>query len=111
MQYSHFLTPHTVEQRVLIRAMKYPPFIAIGLLAAYEHSPALLVVLAIAVGLSLAFQDRLDKIATRKASPVRIAHVAGDGGSFPGAQSMPATPPEHHAVVIDGGSLEHRHHA
>ncbi len=108
MQHSPILTPHDVAHQALIRAIKYLPLIAIGLVAAFEQSPALLVVLAIAVGLTLAFQERLGKISAHAVSP-RIAHVAGDGGSFPGAQPMPETPPEYRAVVIDGGSLEHRH--
>jgi hypothetical protein len=109
MQHSHLSSPHTAEHHALLRAMKYLPFIAIGLLAAYEHSPGLLVVLAIGVGLSLAFKQRMDESShnARLAARTQTARVAGDGGSFPGEQPKADTPPPHHNVVIDGGSLEH----
>ena len=109
MQHSHFATHHSAEHHALLRAMKYLPIVAIGLLAAYEHSAGLLVLLALGVGLSLAFKQRLDESSykARLASPLHTAHVAGDGGSFPGEQAMSDTPPQHHNIVIDGGSLEH----
>ena len=112
MQHSHYATHHTTEHHALIRAMKYLPFIAVGLLAAYEHSPGLLVVLAIVVGLSLAFKQRMDDsdAQARQSSLSHTAHVAGDGGSFPGDRPITDTPPRHHNVVIDGGSLEHHAH-
>lgn len=112
MQHSHYPTHHSVEHHALLRAMKYLPFITVGLLAAYEHSPGLLLVLAIGVGLSLAFKQRLDDSSrnARLASRMQTAHVAGDGGSFPGDQPMSDIPPQKHNVVIDGGSLEHYKH-
>jgi hypothetical protein len=113
MQHSHFANHHSTEHHALLRAIKYLPFIAVGLLAAYEHSPGLLVVLAFLVGLSLAFKQRIDDSSrnARLASRIQTAHVVGDGGSFPGDQPMPDTPPKSHNVVIDGGSLEHHRHS
>jgi len=112
MQFSHFATHQSTEHHALLRAMKYLPIIAVGLLAAYEHSPGLLVVLAIGVGLSLAFKQRMDDSSrnAQLASRQHTAHVAGDGGSFPGDQPMSDIPPQKHNVVIDGGSLEHYKH-
>lgn len=109
MQHSQFATHHSVEHHALLRAVKYLPVVAVGLLAAYEHSPGLLVVLAMGIGLYLAFKQRLDASSqnARLASMIHTAHVAGDGGSFPGDQPKSDTPAQHHNVVIDGGSMEH----
>ena len=109
MQHSHFATHHSTEHHALLRAMKYLPLVAVGLLAAYEHSAGLLVLLAMGIGLALAFQQRLEDSSrnTRQAVWMHTAHVAGDGGSFPGHQPKSDIPPQHHNIVIDGGSLEH----
>ena len=109
MQHSHFATHHSAEHHALLRAVKYLPVIAVGLLAAYEHSPGLLVVLAMGTGLFLAFKQRMDNssLNAQSASLMHTAHVAGDGGSFPGDRPITDIPPKHHNVVIDGGSLEH----
>jgi hypothetical protein len=107
--HSHYATHHSTEHHALLRAMKYLPFIAVGLVAAYEHSAGLLVLLAMGIGLAMAFKQRLDDSSqnARLASRMRTAHVAGDGGSFPGDQPKSDTPPQRHNIVIDGGSLEH----
>jgi hypothetical protein len=109
MQHSHFAFQHSSEHHALLRAMKYLPIIAIGLLAVYEHSSGLLVILALGIGLSLAFKQRMDESGARASmvSASHTAHVAGDGGSFPGDRPMPDTPPKKHNTVIDGGSFEH----
>jgi hypothetical protein len=113
MQHSHFATHHSTEHHALLRAMKYLPVVVIGVLAAYEHSPGLLVVLALGIGLFLAFQQRLDESSrnARLVSQMHTAHVAGDGGSFPGDQPKSDIPPQHHNIVIDGGSMEHHQHS
>ena len=91
------------------RVVKYLSLMLAGLIAILEHSPALLILLAIAFALVLALTERARSCA-RGASlppPAAASRLLGDGGSFPGAapeeeveQSMPAS-------VLDGGSLEH----
>jgi hypothetical protein len=103
---SHIASRHTLEQSAMFRAMKYLPLIAIGLLAAYEHSPGLLVVLAITLALSFAFKARVKRIDSQvqTRSWQDIPHVAGDGGSFPADQPMAHKIASGRKIVIDGGS-------
>ena len=103
---SHIASRHTLEQSAMFRAMKYLPLVAIGLLAVHEHSPGLLVVLAIAIALSFAFKTRVKRIDSQAQTTAwqDIAHVAGDGGSFPADQPMAHKATSGRKVVIDGGS-------
>ena len=109
MQHSYLGSHHSAEHHALLRAMKYLPIAAIALLALYEHSAGLLVVLTTGIGLAMAFKQRMDESDrnARLSSQILAGHVAGDGGSFPGEQPKPETPPQFHNIVIDGGSLEH----
>ncbi len=107
-----YATEYSTVNPALLRILKYLPVILLGLLAAYEHSPGLLVAAAMLGALSLAFKDRIDKADNpHKATQLRIAHVAGDGGSFPGDAPMPQGPTKHNNPVIDGGCLEHHRRA
>lgn len=107
-----YATEYSTAHPALPRILKYLPVILIGLLAAYENSPGLLVIAAMLAALSLAFKDRIDKVDNpHKATRLRIAHVAGDGGSFPGDAPMPQGPTKHNNLVIDGGCLEHHRRA
>ena len=53
MQHTQYADPHHLGHHALLRALKYLPLVVIGLVAAYEHSPLLLAVLALAAGLGL----------------------------------------------------------
>ncbi|MGD8937572.1 MAG: hypothetical protein PVF07_13915 [Thiogranum sp.] len=77
-----------------------------GLVALYEHSVALLAVMAAAFALVLALSARITRLENTSAARPD-SRPLGDGGSFPG--SAPETPSHDSgtARVLDGGSLEH----
>ncbi|MGD8629773.1 MAG: hypothetical protein PVH38_08225 [Gammaproteobacteria bacterium] len=89
------------------RTVKYLSLAAAGLIALFEHSPGLLIVLAIAFVMVLALAERIKKFqgVTPLNSQVSDARLLGDGGSFPGAE--PEKEPEESEAprVLDGGSL------
>jgi hypothetical protein len=91
------------------RAVKYLSLALAGLIAVFEHSPGLLIVLAIAFAMVLALSERTRKLhGVSSVNPQASAsRLLGDGGCFPGAEPEPEQ--EHQATgassVIDGGSL------
>lgn len=109
MQHTQYADPHHLGHHALLRALKYLPLVVIGLVAAYEHSPLLLAVLALAAGLGLALRDRVERLehGPVTAVPPTAIRVGGDGGSFPGAEPQAVAPNANGTVVLDGGSLEH----
>lgn len=113
MQHTHLVAPPHPSQHALLRALKFLPLIvvgvAVGLIALYEHSVALLVVLALASALALAFSDRVEKAGgiARNATQTAPSDLLGDGGCFPGTVPVAERTASQGVVVVDGGSLEH----
>lgn len=91
---------------------KYLPYALLGATLVATQSFALLAFAALALGLTLAIQERLHKLSGKQAVPAQHfgTHLVSDGGSFPGHQ--PKTEPLNlkRPSVIDGGSLEHHQH-
>jgi len=105
----HIQTPalHFESHSNVWRTVKYLSLAFAGLIAVFEHSPGLLIVLAIAFVMVLALAERTRKLqgvlsVNAQASDSRLL---GDGGSFPGVEPEK----EHQASgaprVLDGGSL------
>jgi hypothetical protein len=110
MQHIHTQDLYFEGHATLWRAVKYLSLLLAGLIAIFEHSPALLIVLAIAYVMVLALIERARNHDSASSLPPHNAasRLLGDGGCFPGAE-----PEEERAVsmtassVLDGGSLEH----
>jgi len=109
MQHSHSSTFPLETYSSLWRILKYLLPAGVGILAIMERSPALLILLAIALGLILAISQRLENLhrQTPKDSQAASRRMIGDGGCFPcdppEIERPRASPPR----VLDGGSLEH----
>ncbi len=73
------------------------------------QSLALLAVLALGFGFSLAIQERLRKLDENRPAQVDFAggHWVSDGGSFPAHETERRPLTQQRPTVIDGGSLEH----
>ena len=93
--------------RKVWRTVKYLSLAVAGLIAIFEHSPGLLIVLAIAVAMVLALVERLKRF--QGVSPLNSqasdSRLLGDGGSFPGAKPEQVSEESEPPRVLDGGSL------
>lgn len=109
MHQSHSPTLPIEAHSGLWRILKYLLPAAVGILAILERSPALLILLAIAVGLVLAFAQRVERfdLQTRAQSQESPGRPLGDGGCFPSDAPEIGKPPASPPRVLDGGSLEH----
>ena len=89
------------------RAVKYLSLALAGLIAVLEHSPGLLIVLAIAAALVLAMTERTRKLHIGSSLNPRTpaARLLGDGGCFPGAEPEKEHQASQPPRVLDGGSL------
>ena len=109
MQHIHTPVLHFEGHRTVWRVVTYLFLATAGLIALFEHSPALLIVLAFAIVLLLALIERV-KTAGR-ASPLHALESAsrllGDGGCFPGARPEVESTQSRTISVLDGGCLEH----
>jgi hypothetical protein len=109
MQHIHTPVLHFEGHSTVWRAVKYLSIASLGLIALFEHSPALLVVLAFAFVLVLALIERVTTLdrASPVHTPASVSRLLGDGGCFPGAQPEAERALTQTASVLDGGSLEH----
>jgi hypothetical protein len=109
MQHIRTAVPYFEAHNTLWRAVKYLSLMLAGLIAVFEHSPALLIVLAIAYALVLALFERVRKhdSASYINSHASASRILGDGGCFPGAVPEEEMSDSRLASVLDGGSLEH----
>jgi hypothetical protein len=112
MQHTHSPDLHLESHNALWRAVKTLSLSVIAIVAVYEHSPALLALLAGVSVLVLAMSERVKKLDAQNAPHKQVFdhRLLGDGGCFPcdePEQQRPATKP---ARVLDGGSLEHHRH-
>jgi hypothetical protein len=89
-------------------ALKYLLYTLIGALLIVTQSPALMAVVALGFGFSLAVQERLRKLKGNQDDPTVFAsgHWVSDGGSFPGQEPKTEAATQQSPRVIDGGSLE-----
>ena len=89
------------------RAVKYLSLALAGLIAVFEHSPGLFIVLAIVVVMVLALTERTRKLHTGSSLNPRApaARLLGDGGCFPGAEPEKEHQASQAPRVLDGGSL------
>lgn len=111
MHLSHAKPRSPLAQRSLTRALVYLPFVVLAPVAIYEHSSALLAVVALAAGLVLAFMGRVENIRNRRPQPLQGGQrLLGDGGTFPGSEPQAQQANRQPGVVMDGGSLEHHQH-
>ena len=89
------------------RTVKYLSVALAGLIAVIEHSPGLVIVLAIAFVMVLALAGRTNKLESE--SPVNpcasASRLLGDGGSFPGTRPEKVLQESEPPRVLDGGSL------
>ncbi|MCG6899386.1 MAG: hypothetical protein LJE75_05215 [Gammaproteobacteria bacterium] len=107
MQY--FQTPalYFEGHRTVWRTVKFLTVALAGLLAVIEHSPGLLILLAIAFVMVLALTERIRKLQGMSHLTVQdsTSRLLGDGGSFPGAEPEEEQPVSEAPSVLDGGSL------
>jgi len=109
MQHTHTPVLHYEGHRTVWRAVMYLSLASAGLIALFEHGPALLIVLAFAFVLVLALIERVktqDRASPLQA-PASVSRLLGDGGCFPGAEPEAESALSRTASVLDGGSLEH----
>ncbi|MGD2055279.1 MAG: hypothetical protein PVJ15_00620 [Gammaproteobacteria bacterium] len=105
MQHIHTPALHLEGHNTVWRAVKYLSLALAGLIAVIEHSPGLLIVVAIAFALVLALVERTRKLHSEPSLNTRApaARLLGDGGCFPGAEPekehQASAPPS----VLDGG--------
>ena len=89
------------------RTVKYLSAALAGFIAVFEHSPGLLIILAIAIVMVLALTERTRKL--ESGSPVNphasASRLLGDGGSFPSARPEKVLQESEPPRVLDGGSL------
>ncbi|MEJ2591313.1 MAG: hypothetical protein P8178_07925 [Candidatus Thiodiazotropha sp.] len=108
MQHTHTQDLPIEGHNALWRGVKYLSLAGIVIVAVYEHSPALLAILAGISVLVYALSEKARKLdADAPRTRVYDHRLIGDGGCFPcdePEQDKPATKP---ARVLDGGSLEH----
>jgi hypothetical protein len=109
MQHTHTPVLHFEGHSSVWRAVKYLSLASAGLIALYEYSPALLIVMAFAFVLILALIERVRKLDRASALPAAASasRLLGDGGCFPGAEPEEESTLSSAASVLDGGSLEH----
>jgi hypothetical protein len=109
MQHIHTPTLQFEGHAVVWRTIKYLTLAAAGLVAILEHSPILLILLAIAFVLVMALNERINKLASGAyRNPADSgSRLLGDGGSFPGTGPEKEETISESARVLDGGSLEH----
>ena len=107
MQHIQAQALHFVGHGTVWRTVKYLSLAIAGLVAVFDHSPGLLIILAIAVVMVLALTERAGKLEARLPAnpPAPGSRQLGDGGSFPGSE--PETEPRTSGTprVLDGGSL------
>jgi hypothetical protein len=107
MQHIHTPTLPLDGHNNVWRAVKYLSVALAGLIVVFEHSPGLLIVLAIAFVMGLALAERTRKL--RGVSPVypqaSVSRLMGDGGSFPDAEPEEEQQESGAPRVLDGGSL------
>jgi hypothetical protein len=107
MQHIHTPTLPFEGHSTVWRTVKYLSAVLAGLIAVFEHSPGLLIVLAIAFVMLLALTERTRKLGSEPPvnSLASASRPLGDGGCFPGAEpereQQESDPPR----VLDGGSL------
>jgi hypothetical protein len=108
MQHIHTPTFQFDGHNRLWRTVVYISTALAALVALYEHSIALLALMAVAFVLVLALSERATRLQSR--SPAALTHRAsglvGDGGSFPGSAPETAGGDSGTTRVLDGGSLE-----
>ena len=96
---------------VLLRSLKYLLLVALTAAVAIELSPGALALLALGVGLAVAFAERVRKLG-HPGSTVQSEAPSGlplaDGGCFPGGRPVRGQVATGKTVVLDGGSLGHR---
>lgn len=109
MQPTHNPALHYEGHHALWKAVKYVSLALVALVAIYEHSPGLLIALAIAFVLVLALTERVKKLSGTATAPTvdNASRLLGDGGCFPGNEPENDRPARRPATVLDGGSLEH----
>ena len=107
MQHIHTPTLPFEGHSTVWRTVKYLSLAVAGLIALFEHSPGLLIVLAIAFVMVLALAERIKKFqgVTSLNSRVSDSRLLGDGGSFPGAEPEKKLEESEAPRVLDGGSL------
>jgi hypothetical protein len=105
MQHIHTPALPFAAHNTVWRVVKYLSLALAGLIAVFEHSPGLLIVLAIALALVLALIERTRKLHSESSlnTQAPAARLLGDGGCFPGAEpekeDRASAPPS----VLDGG--------
>ena len=89
------------------RTIGYISIALAGIIAVFEHSPGLLIILAVVFVMVLALSERTRKLPgmSHLATHDSTSRLFGDGGSFPDAE--PEKEQKEAAVprVLDGGSL------
>jgi hypothetical protein len=107
MQHIQTSPLHFEGHSTVWRTVKYLSVALAGLIAVIEHSPGLLITLAIGFVMVLALTGRIKKL--ERESPVNpqtsACRLLGDGGSFPGARPEKMLPETVPPRVLDGGSL------
>jgi hypothetical protein len=89
------------------QTIKYLSLALAGLIAVFEHSPGLLVLLALAFVIFTALTKRIRKLqSVSSVNPQDAAsRLLGDGGSFPGVEPEKEQQEAGTPCVLDGGSL------
>jgi hypothetical protein len=109
MQHTHSPNLHLESHNALWSAVKYLSLAGIAIVAIYEHSPALLALLAGVAVLVFAMSEKVKKLDVQNAAHKRVFdhRLLGDGGCFPCDEPEQQRPAAQPARVLDGGSLEH----
>jgi hypothetical protein len=107
MQHIHAPTLTLDGHNTVWRAVKYLSAALAGLVVVFEHSPGLLIVLAIAVVMGLALAERTRKLSSgpHLNLPASVSRLLGDGGSFPDADPEAEQQEAGAPRVLDGGSV------
>ncbi|NEV61190.1 hypothetical protein [Thiorhodococcus minor] len=105
MNHAHAYGKASSGEGPLAKTLWHLPLILAGLIGAYELELGHLAVAALAVGLLIAFQARMNKADGAGAGNARMSKQArGDGGTR--AARALTTPRTAARTVLDGGSFE-----
>ena len=105
----HIQTPalYFEGHRTVWRTVKFLTVALAGLIAVFEHSPGLLIILGIAFVMVLGLTERTRKLQgmSHLTAQDSTSRLLGDGGSFPGTEPEKEQPVSEAPSVLDGGSL------
>jgi hypothetical protein len=105
----HIETPalHFEGHSTVWRIVKYLSFALAGLIAVFEHSSGLLIVLTIGFVMVLAATEQTRELENELPVNPRASasRLLGDGGSFPAAVSEKEHQESGASHMLDGGSL------